>query len=77
MSRPQAYRLIDAAGVVKNLSPMGDTQPTSKRQVRPLTRLDLPQQREAWDLARMFPAGTLFERLAHRRPVHPRRFLEQ
>jgi hypothetical protein len=36
MSKPQAYRLVDAAEVSKNLSPIGDIQPTHESQVRPL-----------------------------------------
>src|SRR5690606_33165582 len=47
MERAQAYRLMDSAGVVKNLSPMGD-KPTSERQARPLTRLPAERQPEAW-----------------------------
>lgn len=50
MSRPQAYRLIDAATVVQNLSPLGDI-PTNERQVRPLTKLEPEQQHEAWNAA--------------------------
>jgi hypothetical protein len=46
--RAHAYRLMDAAGVVQNLSPMGDIQPTNERQVRPLTDLEPEQQREVW-----------------------------
>ena len=50
MSRPQAYRLIDAAEVAKNLSPIEDI-PTSEGVTRPLTKLQPDQQREAWALA--------------------------
>ena len=46
--RAHAYRLMDAAGVVQNLSPTGDIQPTNERQVRPLTDLEPEQQREVW-----------------------------
>jgi hypothetical protein len=50
MERAHAYRLIDAAQVIRNLSPMGDI-PTSERQVRPLTKLEPSEQRLAWKLA--------------------------
>lgn len=48
--RRHAYRLIDAARVVGHLEtcPTGHIRPTSERQVRPLTRLEPEQQREAW-----------------------------
>jgi hypothetical protein len=67
MSRPQAYRLIDAFHVASNLSPMGDILsspedlaplfdngdiPHSERVARSLTKLDPEQQRDAWNLAR-------------------------
>ena len=40
MPRQQAYRLMDAAEVIKNLSPMGDMPlPVNERQARPLARL--------------------------------------
>jgi len=48
MSRPQAYRLIGAAEVVTNLSPIGDILPAAESQIRPLTALEPDQQREAW-----------------------------
>lgn len=51
MMRAHAYRMIDAASVVDNLSPMGDILPTSERQARPLTRLSAEQQAEAWTRA--------------------------
>lgn len=47
ISRAHAYRMIEAARVVENLSPMGDI-PTSERQVRPLAALTPEQQRVAW-----------------------------
>jgi len=46
LSRSYAYRLIEAAGVVRNLSPIGNT-PTHESQVRPLSRLEPAQQRQA------------------------------
>ena len=53
MNRAHAYRLIDAAEVVNNLSPIGDI-PVNESQARPLTQLnDNPAlQREACQRAR-------------------------
>lgn len=59
MARQTAYQLLDAAGVVGDLSAMADTavlplpvpMPTAERQVRPLARLDSGQRREAWAAA--------------------------
>ena len=53
MNRAHAYRLIDAAEVVNNLSPIGDI-PANESQARPLTALrDNPElQRAAWERAR-------------------------
>ena len=49
LGRSQPYRYVDAAAVVKNLSPIGDIKPTIESQVRPLVALkDTEQQREAW-----------------------------
>ena len=48
MERRQAYRLIDALGVVENLCPIGHI---SESVVRPLTKLEPEQQREVWDMA--------------------------
>ena len=48
-ARQVAYRLIDSAKVMQNLSPMGDIPPENERQTRPLTSLPPEQQREAWD----------------------------
>lgn len=50
MARSHAHRLIDAAVVTQNLSPTGDT-PKTERVVRPLTKLEPAQQREAWTKA--------------------------
>jgi hypothetical protein len=50
MARAYALRLIGAAEVVKNLSPMGDI-PATERVARPLTKLEPAQQREAWTKA--------------------------
>jgi hypothetical protein len=50
MKKSHAYRLIDAASVAVNLSPMGDNpKPTSERQVRLLTKLEPEQQKTAWE----------------------------
>lgn len=46
LGRAHAYRLIEGASVIANLSPMGDILPTSERQARALTRLEPEQQRE-------------------------------
>ena len=45
-----AFRMIAAAEVVANLSPMGDT-PSSERQARPLAKLPAEQQPAAWEKA--------------------------
>jgi hypothetical protein len=56
--RSRSYRLIDAVTVVENLAdnsemlPIGQQiLPTTERQVRPLTKLEPEQQREAWSKA--------------------------
>jgi hypothetical protein len=51
LERAYAYRLIDSAKVVNNLSPIGDIRPTHESQVRPLAGLEPEQQREAWNAA--------------------------
>lgn len=52
MSRQRAYQLINAAGVVADLSTTVDTLPANEAQARPLTLL-LPSERlEAWQGAR-------------------------
>ena len=48
MKRANAYRLIEAAGVITHLSPIGDILPQSESQARPLTSLEPEIQREAW-----------------------------
>lgn len=48
--KAHAYRLIAAAEVVANLSPIGD-KPSSESQARPLSNLSPDQQREAWQRA--------------------------
>lgn len=49
--RAHAYRMIEAAQVVANLSPIGDTLPANEAQARPLTGLPAEWQREAWQKA--------------------------
>lgn len=51
MQRAYPYRLIDAAMVVDNLSPIGDKLPTTESQCRPLARLEPDIQRQAWNEA--------------------------
>ncbi len=46
MSKTHANRLVGAAEVVANLTPMG-VIPTSERQVRPLTQLKTPEEQQA------------------------------
>jgi len=47
-TRQHAYRLMEAAEVAGNLSPIGDNLPTAESQARPLTQLEPEQQREVW-----------------------------
>jgi hypothetical protein len=48
MSRSHAHRLIDAYGVIRNLSPIGDILPANEAQVRPLAKLNPSQQQNIW-----------------------------
>ena len=48
MGRSQAYRLIQAAGIIDNLSPIGDVLPQNEAQARALNKLDLFSQRKVW-----------------------------
>jgi hypothetical protein len=62
--RAYAYRLMNAAEVVEQLSPRGDTsataQPTSEKQIRALTLLEDPvDRRRAWDNAERCYCGFL------------------
>lgn len=52
MQRAHAYRLIEAAEVRENLSPMGDILPANERQTRPLTELEPEAQRLAWEVVK-------------------------
>ena len=51
MQRAYPYRLMDAASVVDNLSPIGDILPTTESQCRPLARLEINNQCEVWQQA--------------------------
>ena len=48
ISKSYAYRLIEAFSVMDNLSPIGDVLPKNEAQARPLTRLDVHNQRKLW-----------------------------
>ena len=49
MARSHAYRLIEAANVIDNLSPIGDTiLPENESQTRPLARLKTFDQQQIW-----------------------------
>jgi len=48
MGRSHAYRLIEAASVIDNLSPIGELLPKNEAQIRPLTKLDAFSQRRLW-----------------------------
>lgn len=50
MSRGQAYRMIEAAEVVENLSPIGD-KPISESAIRPLVQLPPLVQQKVWKKA--------------------------
>ena len=53
MERRQAYRLIDAATVITNVShgTQSESAPTSERQARPLAKLPAAEQPAAWTKA--------------------------
>jgi hypothetical protein len=48
MGLSHAYRLIEAAAVIDNLSPIGDVLPKNEAQARILTSLNLFSQRKVW-----------------------------
>jgi len=51
MRRAQAYRLINAAQVMDNLSPIGDIAlPKNEAQARALTQLEATEQKKLWQL---------------------------
>lgn len=61
-NRAHAYRLIEAAEIVDNLSPIGDTPmvaPTTETQVRPLAKLPPTEQQAAWTEAVAESGGTV------------------
>lgn len=47
--RRQAYRLMDAAQVVENVSNWTQTIPATESQARPLTRLEPEVQQAVWE----------------------------
>ena len=58
LSRPHAYRMIEAAVVVEHLSPIGDIVPVNESQARPLAGLDPEQQVAVWQEAvKTAPSG--------------------
>jgi len=48
MGRSQAYRLIEAARVIDNLSPLGEVLPENEAQLRSLGKLKPADQRKLW-----------------------------
>lgn len=44
--RAHAYRMIDAAGIVEDVSPIGD-KPTTESQARELSKLETPEESAA------------------------------
>lgn len=48
MGRSHAHRLIEAYGVIKNLSPIGDILPANESQTRPIAQLNSKEQRKIW-----------------------------
>ena len=51
IERRQAYRMMDAAAVVSNVSNWTQNAPATESQARPLTSLTPDQQREVWQTA--------------------------
>lgn len=52
MERRHAYRLMDAASVVENVSNWTQTAPANEAQARPLTELEPEAQRLAWEIVK-------------------------
>lgn len=48
IERAHAYRLMDSARVVMNLSPIGDILPATESQARPLAKFEPEQQQYVW-----------------------------
>jgi hypothetical protein len=83
-SKSHLYRLLDAAKVERNISPMGENgEPIAERVLRPLAKLEPEEQREAWRTATRLspkPTAELVEKIArkavadaaakHERSVH-------
>jgi transposase-like protein len=58
LSRPYAYQLMDAYGVVENVSAIADVVPMNEAQARPLASLLPEQQVEVWaDVVKTAPKG--------------------
>ena len=59
-SQSYLYRLLNAAQVEQNISPMGENGPIAERALRPLTKLEPEQQRDVWQRAtRLSPKPTV------------------
>ncbi|HEY9852349.1 MAG TPA: hypothetical protein V6D28_22950 [Leptolyngbyaceae cyanobacterium] len=72
IARQRAYRLIQAAQVRENLSPIGDILPTKENQIRSLSNLPPALQLEIWQEAvesapNGIPTGAAVQRLVERR----------
>lgn len=50
-SRRHAYRFIDSAKVIENVTDRSQTKPENLEQTRPLSRLEPEQQKQAWQRA--------------------------
>ena len=48
LGKSHCYRLMEASEVIDNLSPIGERLPQNESQVRPLSKLDAFDQRQAW-----------------------------
>jgi hypothetical protein len=58
LSRPHAYRMIDAAVVVEHVAGTSDTVPENEAQARPLASLPAEEQAAAWqDALKSAPKG--------------------
>lgn len=51
LARSRAYQYIEAAEAAENVSNWTQTLPANEAQVRPLTRLEAPEQPVAWERA--------------------------
>lgn len=50
-ARARAYQMMDGSAVLENVYPGGHFERVPEKHVRPLTRLEPEQQREAWKMA--------------------------